>query len=484
MIVDDEPYIRRMLREMGNWNGLGFELCAESFNGRDAMQKIREAAKDGAPFSLILTDVRMPVMDGLALIREAREFDPRLTFAVISAYDDFHLVKDAFLLGAREYLLKSEVTASQLNGMLSRFYQIGNQSVSTDAARDSALFTSSPVQHGVLWMRMLSNPPDVKTIARAFWESSGALVYSLEFECAILPIGTEELRVVLQYSLSETDTAVKDHLFRVRKRLSDTGVRANIGVSGFYAEAAEETRRAQEARTACDCCFLSGNGGILFFPYLPRHAGTNLGIPRRIELLRRILLERYTDQQKRQVDARALLVDKAAISPVQIAAARELFTHYAFVLSECTQSGGNPEAQRLLDRYHTGLRFHGDVDELNGWLSEILHRLAGSQQSLSLVKRIQYYLEKHFALDVSLASVAAHFEISGSYLSHVFSRQVGVSFVDYLAALRVNHALELMQSTNMKLYEIGERVGYPNPEVFSRVFKKVVGKSPKQYMRG
>ena len=115
MLVDDEPYIRQMLRSMGHWEQHGFSIAAEAINGAQALQ---ELAAPGRDIRLVLCDLRMPVMDGLELIAKASALYPSLHFVVISAYNDFHLVREAFTLGAEEYLLKSEMTGKDVDSVL------------------------------------------------------------------------------------------------------------------------------------------------------------------------------------------------------------------------------------------------------------------------------------------------------------------------------------------------------------------------------
>lgn len=115
IIVDDEPYVRQMLKNMIHWDDLSLHLVGEFFNGQDAYNWM----KQDNHIDLVITDLRMPIMDGLQLIKGTLAIRPDITFLVISAFNDFHLVKEAFLLGAKDYLLKSEMTEDHINHTLS-----------------------------------------------------------------------------------------------------------------------------------------------------------------------------------------------------------------------------------------------------------------------------------------------------------------------------------------------------------------------------
>lgn len=432
MIVDDEPYIRQMIRGLVDWQAMGFDVCAESFNGQDALTKIKEASQ---PYSLVITDIKMPVMDGLSLIRGALAVEPGLVFVVISAFDDFHLVKDAFKLGAREYLLKSEMTAAQLGGVLLARFLTGQE-----AADDT---------------------PHQALLEGALIESSGLLRYGNLFQYDIRPVSIGEYSVLLSYSVSETDSGIKDQLFRMKRLLAEKGVRLNAGVSDFLAGEGSPAHLMQQARLALDSCFLSGNS-MNFYMFLPRNSAGPLDIAKRVERMRIALLTRHKEQTA--LDVHGLIVEKSMVTPAQIPAVKELYMHYCFTITEYVRDSSNPALLALLERYNSGLRFQGDLDSLNAWLVDIFARLGGRENVRSLVQRIKYYIDESYHRDISLSSIASRFEMNSSYLSRIFSQQAGVSFMDYLSSIRINKALDLMQNTNLKLYEIGERVGCVNPE--------------------
>ncbi|HBR29267.1 MAG TPA: DNA-binding response regulator, partial [Firmicutes bacterium] len=116
MIVDDEAIVRIGLKSMIDWESHGFQLVGEANDGQRALDLFQKNKPD-----LVITDLKMPVMDGLQLMRHLNELDARCRVIVLSSYDEFSLVKEAMKLGAADYLLKLEMEPDQLVEVLSGF---------------------------------------------------------------------------------------------------------------------------------------------------------------------------------------------------------------------------------------------------------------------------------------------------------------------------------------------------------------------------
>lgn len=113
MIVDDERPARELLKMLADWGMAGFEIVAEATNGKDALQKYREFHPD-----LIITDIQMPVMDGIELMRAVRENDPEQRFVILSCHESFEYAREALKMGAMDYLIKDALTKEALSALL------------------------------------------------------------------------------------------------------------------------------------------------------------------------------------------------------------------------------------------------------------------------------------------------------------------------------------------------------------------------------
>lgn len=106
-----------------------------------------------------------------------------------------------------------------------------------------------------------------------------------------------------------------------------------------------------------------------------------------------------------------------------------------------------------------------------------------SHSSSSIVNRAREYVEEYYAEELTLQRVADEVGISSSYLSTLFSQQLGCGFVDYLNKIRIDHACDYLKQHYFKTYEIAYKVGYRDEKYFSRVFKKITGMSPSEYKK-
>ena len=101
----------------------------------------------------------------------------------------------------------------------------------------------------------------------------------------------------------------------------------------------------------------------------------------------------------------------------------------------------------------------------------------------SIVKSCMNYIEDHYSEDLSLSLVSEKMGLSSSYLSTKFSQEMGMVFIDYVNKIRVEHACDFLKHGYLKIYEITEKVGFNDTKYFSKIFKKVTGVSPKEYMQ-
>lgn len=128
----------------------------------------------------------------------------------------------------------------------------------------------------------------------------------------------------------------------------------------------------------------------------------------------------------------------------------------------------------------------GALEELNEIIDRCFEDSLGSRQrqELSYAVRIAVqYLADNYKSQIDLSDVASHVGLSPEYLSRIFKKETGINFVVYLNNIRLKHALDLLENTNLKVYEIAENVGYSNLSYFSTVFKKNFGMNPFEYKK-
>ena len=129
MIVEDEPILRQGLEILGDWEKNGLHLIGSASNGEEALARMETECPD-----IIITDIMMPVMDGIALIERVKEIFPRTELIVLSNYSDFQYVKQAMKAGASDYLLKAQIDFDSLMGVVNKIRDTIDHRKQTDGA--------------------------------------------------------------------------------------------------------------------------------------------------------------------------------------------------------------------------------------------------------------------------------------------------------------------------------------------------------------
>jgi len=153
LIVDDEPIVKIALRSMIDWNTLGFHICATASNGEEALDMACRFHPD-----LIICDLKMPIMDGIELIREVQKKEIPCEFLVISNYEDFNYVRTALVLGAADYILKVSISPEELTAQLQKIKEKLDQKAREDEKnlQTSQEFIHNQERHAA-WREFFAN---------------------------------------------------------------------------------------------------------------------------------------------------------------------------------------------------------------------------------------------------------------------------------------------------------------------------------------
>ncbi|UKS29486.1 response regulator [Paenibacillus sp. HWE-109] len=527
IIVDDEPYVRQMIKSMINWNQLSLELVGEFFNGEDDYNWI----KQDSSIDLVISDLRMPVMDGLNLIKEALAFRPELKFVVISAYDDYHLVKEAFKLGALDHLLKSEMTEDHLYNALSNLRIIDTKNPITRLEQipgayslESQTFSNRELIKESLLSRLVAgnihtndidalkellcenkkkrlvlmilkmNKSDIHAsvpeasvihgISKYLSYKEEMLDYSSEVHYEIVQISPYEFLILLLFAQQESDSSILTYLTYFYDQFCPLGFKINLGLSHISSHFDKLPQLIHEARISNDYCFVAGNGSIIRYQaQFDQTPPYEIDSMKQITILKKLLNSLLFDSCK--VDISEVMVAPRSVSVSHMHEIKDLYMKYHFILVDFSlQNGLDGEIRALSNEYIKHLKLYDDLDSLNKWLASIMTKIKANKGENSIISHVKHFVEENYTNDISLQSVANKFNINSSYLSRLFSEKVNTNFIDYLAHIRITKAIELIKTSNLKMYEVTEKVGYTSPEHFSRTFKKITGKSPKQFMDG
>ena len=511
LIVDDEPMFREGLISTVDWQALGVTVAGEAYNGLDALKFL-----ETTPVDLVITDIRMPEMDGLELIRRSAEKYPGLRYIVLSAFDDFQLVKKAFQLGIVDYILKSEINESELTEILKRqeiysgsgyaelnerllLRQMLRTSVERKVSLADLVFPQEalPFSSTSMVYCCLLNP-HLRDYSRNATEADLQIREILKETEKYLDgrpdwFGYSEAGQYLLFHFPGAEISWRDFSIlaeslrgEVESHLGNFAADVKIS-AGFSAVpgAVNLNRPRKEASSACSL-------------YLVRGAGHTYGYPRYRESLKEEspdtekLFRQFAEYIKLR-DIRGLSDNLASLSPgsgrLNGGIHDELLSlyekYYYHLLSFCEQMGFDNEKQLMeeLAKYRTLTVSSAAVQDFTDWLSSVSDLIAMRMEGRnSLVSRVIRFVQDNYSREISLTDVADVFKVNPSYLSRVFSRQVGKGFNAYLTEIRISRAQHLLEDGNLLVYEVAGMVGIGNPETFSRIFRRVTGKAPRDYL--
>lgn len=509
VIADDEPVIRKGLRETIEWDKLGLEIAGVAADGAQALDLIKRARPD-----VLITDIRMPEMNGIELIRETKKLSWDVKIIILSGFSDYAYLKEAIRLGVESYLLKpidNEELVSNLKDVVSNIERdafVGTQlqqskellksntlnrlvagNIGQEEFREKAAFLQIPIKARLYTCAVCAaekQPPAGKDGQLTLWAIQS--ICNKLTAGAALPFIDSGGNVVLLFTLEDAQTARKDVTRMLESVVANVrealGVTLLIGV-GAPADRIEGAHACFEsALRSLDTGVFIKSGGVIWHdeasgvcdasPKLTREDDDRLK-----ELVRKgdgKALERFLDTL---VDS---LADQGAVSLSQahsflMQVSVRLTDHFRQIYGELRafREPADFDYARLLTLRHGS--------DMRQWLALLVKTLLAENEvvlgkSGSVMGLALAYIDTHYAGGLTIKQVAAHCHINTSYFGQVFRKETGKSFTDYVNELRVAQAKKLLLQPDLKVYEIAEKVGFTDYHYFLKIFKKVTGITP------
>jgi two-component system response regulator YesN len=525
LIVDDEYIVRLGLKTIVDWATFGYMVAGEAANGREALDFF-----ENNPVDVILTDIKMPVMDGLELTRRIRARNKKMRIIILSHYDEFSYAQEAINLGAFRYILKSELTKTNLENILKSLYL------------DSDV--SSETEHAVGWKESLEvfiekcllpsfnrqfkdekgeqhlRPPESalspsitgdcvvfsvscritpllnearekfpKTIgvlfADAFVNLAGAGQYYGDnfYFAAIAPVEKPKNADAGQFLAEKISSPALQLVKNVRQYFN---VNTFIGVSslGKIDNCGLLLREAHLARF--DCFFLQK----VFVGFFNKNlrGKENSGVKKTTPVSYAKLVELIDANQK---DIMLEYIQNIFMKLREAGNYSTVYSAFIDFLSvgklihekyQLEEEASLSEHKFKHDAFFD-LPFISDVEiyiyEL--YLSLLFTKQNGKAGYSHIVKMCNDFIEREYERNIGLAEAAEYAGVSNSYLSFIFKQETGVNFNAALAQYRIEKAKKLLAKTSLKIYQVAEKVGFSNPYYFSKVFREISGCTCKEY---
>ncbi len=525
ILIDDEEFVRAELVALFPWNQYQFELVAETESAQAAIRLMDQVKPD-----LVITDIRMPEMDGLAFISWLGQHYPQLLVAVVSAYNDFPYVREALRLGAADYLIKAEATLEtagtfleriggmldqrylawhkqeELAGNISLYHSLAVESFWRDVftrASDEGEITIRARQLGIvldpMWFGLIyihvsqysGGRGDHQQEQRLRLETEVREIWNWDWSWEMIDFKRGDFIVVACYAGGTPPVLQEnDKLQEIARRLAlndmekrTTSASAKLCLFSDLPGNFRETRSVNLLRLYhLEGCYIKTDDLLRLRRAAPPE------IPKLLanweQILRELQVETGTDflnylftriipQSLEPEEARWMMLDLVNILR------RVSFEHQV----RWEEIGGREtDLPEILEQAESIHDWQMRIEKMLARYLQSAKESLYPQTSLTLRKAL-IFIQSNFTRDLSLEEVANYAGVSKSYLSRVFPEYTGEHFSDYLQRLRIERAKELLRFTNDYIYEIAPKVGFWNSRYFSRVFHENTGLTPADYRR-
>jgi two-component system response regulator YesN len=508
LIVDDEAFIRTELKERIDWQKHGYTRILEADNGKNALVFCERRLPD-----LIVTDIRMPVMDGLVLCSELKRLDRNAKIIILSSYVDFEYVREALKIGVVDYLPKHEMNDYNVSFILEK--------INNDRDGDEKLFDSLGksvyLRHYIMG---LSNvvPANFNARPYKFQNSQSTFVfiqleiepelpskrggaaagdYKNEYEktvCSHLDQHLEEyngeytdfyenkLWIIAQFPYSSSQSSTH---FQVTQLLHGIHSCLNhclpLGISLYYHYAAgdvkdlpdffnllkeRDSKRIHHRNEIVHAA--SSTKAIL--PIMRNHSGIN-------EL--QVYLREHNLQKVNEVLRVIWLKEAPQLCEAEI---NRLYCDAVDALLDCLFRNKLPEIEQSLTQ--TTINDFTTYEGIHEWFQHIAAQLLGSRYLFikkidnEKLRSITNYIQNHLNSDLSLKVIADLFGLNKNYLSEIFKLKLGINYSKYIIQIRILHAEHLLLQTDLPVKDISKAIGYEDPAYFIKLFNKITGLSP------
>lgn len=506
LLVDDDTIVRITVRSLIDWERYGYEIAADASNGEQALRYLREH-----PVDLLITDMKMPIMDGLQLLRELNRKNRLPCTVVLSSYDDFKMVRESFRMGACDYLLKSDINEETLSALLARLnqeYLAETVEEVREPAPEKVLIDMATGKMALdegffgadYYLVQLEIDDFSQHMIRFGSDLVGGLTEPfLEFARQIPRVAARCVlgslspsRYLMLYQVSDTGQS-RDNVVSTCKQLKNVwnnfmNLPVSAGISGIGHSAAEFLDRFEEAGWQLELHYLKGQGTVCFpwetgqlskeraslasAAYEKLVRGVQAADELAVEEEKQPLFHRIQTMEPEEARAECLAVIFLVIRALRDvqqnvwAAVREDVDYYQ-------------KLGRLLDSRSLEIWMNNYLR----WIMDYLSHASANRQADMMIRAKRFILDNYSNPELTLGSVAGYVGLNEKYFSTRFTKETGSTFSNYLTEIRIRKAKELMDKTDLKMYEISQQVGYNNVEHFTRVFKKVCQISPGAYKK-
>lgn len=524
LIVDDEPLVQVGIKSMLDWASLNIEIIGTAANGEAALSIIETQMPD-----VVITDIQMPILSGLELVRICRErYGTLPAFLILTSYQDFDMAKQAIAYQVTDYLVKLELDAEMLLESIHHALTLVDKA-KKPAERESVLSPAGLLQER-FFIRLVNNLFEneaefllqkeelaisfsengciagyfqIDTPAEATMDSKQLLsLYNATLQmfiqliakyifCYVTPLDARHFLIVFPLDLPDTDyhaaiLRALDGTCTMLKNYYNASITAGLGLpvrdpfelgSSFYA--------AKQALTA-----VTAQTPFLFADELTDMAATKNVF--NMSILKDDIRTAYEEMNHEKLRGIfASLTELFSQHPSRYLQAMDAAGSVLYLTISLLADGEQTVSRIFADDPAGYRRLYqlNTTEQIIGWMQTLCDGLCDyfisekDDYKNHVVTNVKAYIQQNLDQKLTLNEVAAAFGISPSYLSTLFGKYSELGFVNFVNHAKIAAAKDMLRDSNDKIYEVAEKLGFENAYYFSKVFKKVAGCSPREYVQ-
>lgn len=530
-LVEDEMVIRRGIKNSIDWEKEGYIFCGEASDGELAYPMIIKEKPD-----ILITDIRMPFMDGLELCKLVKKELPNIKILILSGYDEFDYAKEAIRLGVTEYLLKPISSGKLLEALNGVSESIRREKEDKDLVRKYMEEMQENTEHEKqkFFEQMIAgnlSMADALETGKKYEMNLSAGMYNLllfrftlgeenrksgellgEAEYAIEKL-TERLEYVFEFQrgvegwafllMADNEEQMSERVKELSKDLEE--IMKNYSTIAYFGgigqpvarlreleESFREAERALAARFTMELNRIISVEDIRMAQNVDTLDDIEITSFGEIEKTRTMLEKFLNNGAEDEIDEFVdVYINELPEENLKSVLMRQyiIMDAYIVMMSFCEKIEGiEGEMQAQSEELKNSMKTIQTLEEIKNYIRMLLKKIIGVRDTISgrrysdIIEIAKDQIRKTYMSDeISLNTIAAEVGMSPSYFSSIFSKEMGKTFVEYLTEIRMDRAKELLMCSSMKTSEIGYEVGYKDPHYFSYIFKKTQNCTPKEF---
>ncbi|OCT11448.1 hypothetical protein A8709_07200 [Paenibacillus pectinilyticus] len=525
ILADDDEFVLEGFKRKIDWVNLGLELVGTASDGLEAIKLVKELDSH-----ILITDIRMPIMDGIMLIESLRKVNSEIKVIIISGYSEFEYAQKAVKLKAMEYLLKP-TSKEDVENALKKLVEVLNQenyeelqkeqillenrenmdivfkhlvlSILEDSIEDSNhLFIKlTQIKPGIMKGKVVVSLVEIDNLKGISMESldKGKIISDLykiietsaqksNDKNLVLKLNENRFAIVMFFDEKLGFNFINNKVIWVLHNLMNSAeIITHFSITATYGPIVENVLDARrsfiEAFEALKHKLLFGKKSLIKYTDINKidNSADEICLENEKKLVQAIERLQYEQTLKCVDEFYAYLAKGNKCSyPYILSVSFKLLTLAKKLTQQENSIGNEFLIWEQLNSFET-------VEEIHKWLRDVLNTVMlealnkNNNNYSSAVNFMVDYIQKNYVRNITLRDISNEIFLSENYLTTLFKKEMGITFKKYLINTRMEKAKLLLADPKYKIFEIANLVGYESEEYFSNIFKESVGLTPKGF---